>query len=333
MTLGKMEQALANYNIVVVVPAYRVEREIVSVLSSLPRYVRYVVVVDDNSPDATAEKVSEYARHDDRVVLLTHDRNQGVGGAMVTGFAKALEYGAQIVVKLDGDGQMPTGRILDLVTPLVDGVADFAKGNRFRDFGALAHMPLIRRVGNTGLSFLAKAATGYWNCFDPTNGFVAIRADLLRRIPWEKLDRSYFFEISLLGQLYLLDAVINDVPMPARYAGEASSMSIWKVLLVFPAKLLSMLARRLWLKYFVYDFSMGSLYLLAGVPLLLFGLAFGGFNWVGYSQIGVPAPTGTIMLATLPVILGFQLFLSAIGVDLQSVPKIPLGTLSPLSTG
>ena len=205
--------ALAGYNIVAVVPAYRVERQIMSVLSSMPGYVRQVVVVDDDSPDSTAERVREYARQDDRVVLLSHDRNLGVGAAMVTGFARALEYGAQIVVKLDGDGQMPAAQIAALLAPLVRGEADFAKGNRFRDYGSLTGMPLIRRVGNAGLSFLAKAATGYWNCFDPTNGFLAIQADMLRRIPFEKLDRSYFFEISLLGQLYLHEAVIQDVPI------------------------------------------------------------------------------------------------------------------------
>ena len=252
---------------------------------------------------------------------------------MVTGFARALEYGAQIVVKLDGDGQMPAAQIAALLAPLVRGEADFAKGNRFRDYGSLTGMPLIRRVGNAGLSFLAKTATGYWNCFDPTNGFLAIKADMLRRIPFEKLDRSYFFEISLLGQLYLHEAVIQDVPISARYADETSSLSIGKVLLLFPAKLLSILARRIVLKYFVYDFSMGSLYMLTGVPLLVFGLLFGGFNWLRYSQLGVPAPTGTIMLATLPVILGFQLLLSAIGVDLQSVPKLPLERPSSPSTG
>jgi glycosyltransferase involved in cell wall biosynthesis len=323
------ERDLARHNIAVVVPAFRVEHQIGAVLGDIPPVVRHVVVVDDASPDSTAEQVRKGARKDKRVVLIAHERNQGVGGAMRTGFAAALAHDPDIVIKLDGDGQMPAGMIPDLVGPIVRGEADFAKGNRFRPTGSLAGMPLIRRIGNAGLSFLAKAATGYWNCFDPTNGFLAIRADLLRRIPLERVDRSYFFEISFLSQLYLLGAVIQDVPMPARYEDEPSSMAIWKVLLLFPPKLAALLVRRLILKYLVYDFSMGSVYLLGSVPLLLFGLLFGGYNWLRYAQLGVPAPTGTIMLATLPVILGFQLLLSAIGVDLQSVPKVPLERMAP----
>ena len=314
---------LSEYNIAAVVPAYKVEREIVSVLSSLPGYIRHIIVVDDNSPDGTAERIRSHFQRDERIILLNHKENQGVGGATVTGFRRALELDAQIVVKIDGDGQMPSSRIPDLVWPLVNGEADFAKGNRFRDFQALGAMPTIRRVGNAALSFLAKAATGYWNCFDPANGFIAMRADLLRSLPLERLDKSYFFEISLLSQVYLHDAVVRDVPMPARYGDETSSMSISKVFLSFPPKLLYVLTRRILLKYFVYDFSLVSIYLMVGLPVLLFGLVFGGFNWFQYGQLGIPAPTGTIMLATLPIILGFQLLLSAIGIDIQSVPKDP----------
>ena len=109
---------------------------------------------------------------------------------MITGFRKALELGAQIIVKIDGDGQMDINHLPDLIAPLRQGKADYAKGNRFRDFAALRRMPLIRRVGNIGLGFLAKAATGYWNLFDPTNGFVAIRGDTLAQLPLDQIDRT-----------------------------------------------------------------------------------------------------------------------------------------------
>lgn len=319
---------LNEYRIVAVVPAYKVEREIGSVLASIPDYVRHIVVVNDNSPDGTAERVRTEAQRDPRILLVSHEQNKGVGGAMVTGFRKSLELDAQIVVKIDGDGQMPLGRIPDLVQPLIEGEADFTKGNRFRDFRALGAMPNVRRVGNAALSFLAKAATGYWNCFDPTNGFIALRSDLLRSLPLDGLDKSYFFEISLLSRAYLHDAVVRDVPIPARYGDEVSNMSVGRVILSFPPKLLQILIRRVMLKYFVYDFSLVSIYLMVGLPLLLFGLVFGGVNWIQFSRLGAPAPTGTIMLATLPIILGFQLLLSAIGIDIQSVPKNPRGRLA-----
>lgn len=243
---------------------------------------------------------------------------------MISGLGLALELGAEFVVKVDGDGQMPPSEIPRLLDPLVSRQADLAKGNRFRDFRSLRKMPLVRRMGNAVLSLLAKAATGYWNCFDPTNGYIAITGEALRRLPLEELDRGYFFELSLLAQVYLAGGVIHDVPMPARYAGEISSLSIGRVLIGFPPKLVGLFARRILLKHFVHEFSMAAVFLLGGIPMLAFGVIFGATKWIQYAQQGIPAPTGTVILATLPVILGFQLLLSAISVDMQSVPTEPL---------
>jgi hypothetical protein len=207
---------------------------------------------------------------------------------------------------------------------LIDGKADYTKGNRFRDFKSLQQMPFVRRVGNMGLAFLAKAATGYWHTFDPTNGFNAIRSEVLAQIHLDNIDRTYYFETSMLANLYLIGAVVKDVPMPARYQGEVSSLLVHRILFEFPPKLLSTFLRRLLLKSFIYDFSMVSIYLLAGLPLLLFGLIFGIYKWIQYANIGVPAPTGTVILPTFSVLLGIQLLLSAIEIDLRSVPTEPL---------
>ena len=313
-----------KYRIAAVVPAYRVEGEIADVLRGLPSYVRHIIVVDDASPDSTSDIVVALVKRDRRVILLRHDHNQGVGGAMITGFRKALELDAQIVVKIDGDGQMDVSHLPELILPLIEGKADYAKGNRFRDFIALQKMPFIRQLGNMGLGFFAKAATGYWNIFDPTNGFLAIRAEALAQLPLERIDRSYYFETSMLANLYLLGAVVRDVPMPARYQGEASSLIIQRVLFEFPFKLLVTFLRRITLKNFIYDFSMGTIYLITGIPLLLFGLIFGIIKWIQYASLNIPAPTGTVMLPTLTVLLGIQLLLSAIESDLRSVPKEPL---------
>lgn len=314
----------ADYGIATVIPAYRVERDIESVLCGLPPYIKHIIVVDDASPDSSADLVTAAAQKDIRITLIRHSQNQGVGAAMISGFRKALELGAQIVIKIDGDGQMDAAHLPALITPLIDGQADYVKGNRFRDFQSLQQMPLIRRIGNLGLSFLTKAATGYWNIFDPTNGFFAIRSDVLSQLRLDKLDRRYFFETSMLSNLYLLNAFILDVPIPARYRGEASHMSIWRVLFEFPIKLLRTLLRRLILKYFLFDFSMTSVYLLTGIPLLLFGLIFGSIKWIQYASIGVAAPTGTVMLPTLSLILGIQILLSAIEIDMNSTPRQPI---------
>ena len=313
-----------NYYIAAVIPCYRVEREIQSVLQTMPSYIKHIIVVDDASPDSTADLVTASAKEDERIVLIRHRSNRGVGGAMITGYEKALALGAQVIVKVDGDGQMDMDHLPRLLQPLIEGKADYTKGNRFRDFKSLQKMPFIRRIGNMGLAFLAKAATGYWHMFDPTNGFNAIRAEVLAQLPLDTVDRTYYFETSMLANLYLIGAVVKDIPMPARYQGEVSSLLVHRILFEFPPRLFVTFIRRLVLKNFIYDFSMGSIYLLSGFPLLLFGLLFGSYKWIQYAGRGVPAPTGTVMLPTLSVLLGIQLLLSAIEIDLRSVPTEPL---------
>lgn len=311
----------ARFDVAVVIPAFRVEKEIQAVLAGIPRFVRRIIVVDDASPDSSADLIAVAAKRDKRITLIRHTQNQGVGGAMVSGFKKALESKSDIIVKVDGDGQMDPRHISDLIAPLAAGDADYTKGNRFRDLGSLGQMPFMRRVGNLGLSFLSKAATGYWNTFDPTNGYFAIRAEVLEQLPLDKLDKGYFFETSMLARLYLLGAFVQDVTIPARYGNETSSLSIRRVLFEFPFKLTRTLLRRIVLKYFIYDFSMMSIYLMTGVPLLLFGLIFGSIKWIHYASLGIPAPTGTVILPTLSVILAIQILLSAIEIDLNAAPR------------
>ena len=311
----------AKFKLAVVIPAYRTEKEILAVLQGIPTFIRHIIVVDDASPDSSADLVTAAAKKNRRIVLVRHEKNQGVGGAMVTGFKKALELGAEVVIKLDGDGQMDTHYIPALITPLIAGEADYAKGNRFRDFSALRQMPFVRRIGNLGLSFLTKAATGYWNIFDPTNGYFAIRADVLAQLPLDQIDKGYYFETSMLSRLYLLDAFVQDVTIPARYRNEVSSLSIHRVLFEFPFKLTRTLIKRIILKYFIFDFSMMSIYLLTGIPLLLFGLIFGITKWIQYAELGIAAPTGTVILPTLSVILAIQILLSAIEIDLNAAPR------------
>src|SRR4030095_15186622 len=322
--LTSMNFAIQNqdkYNIAVVIPCYRVENEIGAVIASLPPYVKSIICVDDASPDGTSQVVTELAKSDSRLVLMQHEKNQGVGGAMLTGFRKALELNAHIIVKIDGDGQMDARYLPGLLTPIMQGEADYTKGNRFRDFRALQKMPLIRRIGNMGLAFLTKAATGYWNLFDPTNGFIAIHGKVLAQLPLARIDRTYFFETSMLANLYLLGAVVKDVPMPARYGTEISYLSIRRSVIEFPVKLLKTFLRRLVLKNLIYDFSMASIYLLVGLPLLLFGLIFGSNRWIHYASLNIPAPTGTVILPTLSVLVGIQFLIAAIEIDLRSVPK------------
>ena len=311
-------------HVAAVVPAFNVGSAVDSVLREFPAMVRTIIVVDDGSTDNTALIVQARAESDARIVLVRHASNQGVGAAMVTGYRRALELEADVIVKVDGDGQMPLSLLPKLVQPLVDGEADYVKGNRFRDFQAIRKMPPLRRFGNIVLSFLAKAATGYWRSFDPTNGFVAIRGDVLSQVPLHRIDAGYFFETSMLSHLYLLGAVVKEVPMPARYEGEPSSLSIPRVIIGFPGRLFSVFLRRLFLKNFVYDFSMQSLHLVASAFLLTSGTLYGGYHWIWYAVRAQAAPTGTVVLSALLIILGFQSLMAAITLDLHSVPREPI---------
>ncbi len=317
-------------HVAAVLPAYNVEQELGGVLRSLPALFTTIIVVDDGSRDETGAVADRYAELDRRITVVHHESNRGVGAAMVTGFRAAIDSGADIVVKIDADGQMPLWLVPELIAPLIRGEADYTKGNRFRDFAAVRAMPLARRVGNVALSFLAKAATGYWRSFDPTNGFLAIRSDVLTQLPLHKIDPTYYFEISMLSHLYLIGAVVKEIPMPARYAGEPSSLSIPRVLRQFPGRLMASLLRRIVLKNYVYDFNLESLHLAIGLPVFLAGVLFGAWKWLSFAALSRPAPTGTVVLPALMIMVGVQLLLSAIQLDLAAVPREPVNQ-GPLS--
>ena len=256
--------------------------------------------------------------------LVRHERNLGVGGAVVTGIREALRLGADVIVKMDGDGQMDPAYLPELLAPLLHHDADFAKGNRYRTLRTLEGMPFVRRLGNAALTFLVKLASGHWKMFDPTNGYFAVRAELLRRMDLDRLPQGFFFECGLLIELGLERAKVEDVPIPARYRGERSSLSVGSALIGFPARLFAGCARRVIRQYFLYDFSAASLFLAIGIPLLGFGVGFGAFQWYRSAVTGVTASTGTVMLAALPVILGFQLLLQALVLDVASAPEEPV---------
>lgn len=312
--------AIPEARVAVVIPAYRVEAQIAEVLRGMPEFVSWIVVVDDCSPDDTGAIVAAEARRDPRICLLRHEMNQGVGNTTLTGYEEARRLGADVVVKMDGDGQMDPRYLPALVNPIARGQADYTKGNRFLHARELCSMPLPRRMGNLGLSFLTKLASGYWSLFDPTNGYTAIHASLIPLLNAKGIARRYFFESSMLLELSLLRAVVRDVYIPARYGEETSHLSPLKTLCRFPAALFKGFLRRLWIQHFVRDFSIASLYLVAGPVLLATGVGFGAIHWYSSSQQGVAASTGTVMLAALPVVLGIQLLLQAIGLDIQAQP-------------
>ena len=316
----------------VVIPAYRVKAHILGVIERIGPIADAIYVVDDHCPEGSGAHVRAHAR-DARVRVIEHAANQGVGGATITGYKAALADGLDLVVKLDGDGQMDPAYMPGLLAPLSRGLADYAKGNRFHAPQFLRAMPGVRLVGNSALSFINKAVSGYWHVMDPTNGYTAIHRCALEALPLDRLERRYFFECDMLFRLALARAVVRDVPLPASYGDETSSLQVSRTLLEFPPKYVSRFFKRLVYMYFVRDFNLGSIWWITSVVCFAFSAAFGGYHWWKSSQLGQPATAGTVMVAAMPLILGFQAFIGALGIDVANVPTRPLSELMGMQAG
>lgn len=312
--------AVNNRSIAVVIPCYRVAAQILSVIERIGAEVGWIIAVDDACPENSADVIEQGCR-DPRVIVLRHKENQGVGGAVMTGYAFARTLHAKAVVKLDGDGQMDPALIPTLCKPLLCGRADYVKGNRFYRISDVSGMPKVRLLGNAALSFLTKLSSGYWHLFDPTNGFTAIHRTLLGELDLDRIAKRYFFESDLLYHLNQLRAAVVDMPMPAKYGDEQSSLRPARMIGPFLRGNLRNFFRRLIYSYFLRGFSAASVELLIGVPLLLFGIVFGGWRWWLSATQELPATAGTVMLAALPLILGVQLMLSWLNFDVAAEPR------------
>jgi glycosyltransferase involved in cell wall biosynthesis len=309
--------------IAVVIPCYRVRDHIMQVVTAIGDEVDRIYVIDDSCPEKTGDFVEANAS-DDRVCVLRNQSRSGVGGATLAGYRRALEDGCDVIVKLDGDGQMDPGTIPRLIDPVLSGTADYAKGNRFFRLEDLREMPWVRLVGNGILSFLTKLSTGYWDLFDPTNGFTAIHATVARALPLDKISRGYFFESDMLFRLATIRAVVTDVPMPAQYAGGASNLRIARVIGPFLAKHSINTFKRMFYGYFLRSFNIASVELLVGFALVGFGTTVGVREWLRSAREQIDSSSGTVMLAALPVILGFQMLIAFQNYDMQSQPRTPL---------
>ncbi|GMW06886.1 MAG: glycosyltransferase family 2 protein [Gammaproteobacteria bacterium] len=303
----------------VVVPCYGVGESILELIGRIGPEATRIYVVDDACPKHTGDCVEQHCR-DDRVRVLRHDTNQGVGGAVITGYRAAIRDGCDVAVKLDGDGQMDPALIHRFVLPIVERRADYTKGNRFYYVESAYSMPPLRMIGNVALSFLSKISSGYWKIFDPTNGYTAVHTKVLQHLPLDKIARGYFFESDMLFRLGLLRAKVLDISMASAYGEEESHLRIARVVPVFLASHLRNFGKRVVYTYFMRDFQMASLGILLGIPMILFGLIFGLGEWLTGSVAGVFASPGTVMVASLPILLGSELLLLAIGQDIANQP-------------
>lgn len=308
--------------IAVVIPCFRVEKHIRKVIADVPEFVDDVVAVNDASPDATARVLGELS--DPRLEVISHKANLGVGGAMVSGYRRALELKADIIVKIDGDGQMRTEFLEDLLAPIVQDAADYTKGNRFYHIHKddLEQMPFSRLAGSMALTFLTKLSSGYWRIFDPQNGYTAISREALLWLELPLLDRRYFFENQMLILLNTQSARVMDVPIPCLYGAEQSSLRIRTILRYYPLLLLRGFVTRLYRRHLLYDFSPIVPLLLAGIPLFVFGILFGAYHWLRSYSTGQTASAGTVVLAALSFFQGNVFIVAAFLCDYTSNPRI-----------
>lgn len=309
-----------EFKIAVVIPSYKVKDFILDVINDMGPEVARVYVVDDCCPDGSGVYVQRNCS-DSRVTVIFNEKNKGVGGAVMAGYAAAIADGMDIIVKIDGDGQMDPALIPNFVRPIICGRADYTKGNRFFDLEEIRSMPTIRLFGNAVLSFMTKLSSGYWDLFDPTNGYTAIHSSVAKFLPSKKISHRYFFESDLLFRLNILKAVVEDIPMAAKYGDEVSNLKISKIVGEFFFKHMRNCFKRIVYNYYLRDMSVASLELPLGTLLMLSGGLFGIINWVESIQSGIPTPAGTVMLAALPVIIGLQFVLGFIGYDISTMPR------------
>lgn len=309
-------------NIAVVIPCYKVTQQIAKVVAEIPEYVRNIYIIDDACPEGSGEFVRQRVK-DGRIRIIRHANNLGVGGAVISGYLAAIADGADVIVKIDGDGQMDPELIPFFVEPILFGEADYTKGNRFFDLNQIQAMPQVRIFGNAVLSFMAKLSTGYWDLFDPTNGYTAIHADVARHLPFESISRRYFFETDMLFRLNTLRAVVIDVPIDAKYGDEVSNLKISKIIGEFLFKHMRNFFKRIFYNYYLRGMSLASLELPLGLLSLLFGIIYGGYNWLESARAGLPTAAGTVMLSALPVLMGLQFVMAFLGYDIASMPRRP----------
>lgn len=305
-------------SIAVVVPAHDEEALIAKTVTSIPAFVDHVIVVDDASSDATSEKAA--ATGDPRMEVIRHEENRGVGGAILTGHRRAIDIGADVAVVMAGDAQMDPDALPDLLGPICDDGYDFTKADRFFGFDSFRGMPRSRVLGNVFVGFLAKASTGYWNLFDPLNGYTATRTSILERMPLDRIRTDYAFECEILVYLNTLRARAKDVPIQALYGEERSGIRLFREARKLLWSLFKGFWRRMVWKYVLWSFSPVAIFLLAGLVLVGWAILFG--VWVVYHTLGDPvASTATVLMCVGPLLVGINLLIVATVLDILDTPK------------
>ncbi|KAB2808188.1 glycosyltransferase family 2 protein [Pimelobacter simplex] len=301
----------------VVVPAYNEEKLIGKTLSTMPELVDRIFVIDDCSTDATSEAAA--AVHDPRVEIIRQPKNTGVGGAIITGHRRVLDEGLDVSVVMAGDAQMDPDYLPALLDPIADDDVRFTKANRFYTRTSTAGMPAYRQFGNVVLSVMTKFSSGYYHLFDPQNGYTALHRDALSRLDLDEIAANYSFENSLLIHLNVLRVRARDVPIPAIYGDEVSTMRMRKVIPALLRTLIGGFWMRIWRKYVFPSFAPFALLFFSGLALTTLGVGAAVVITV-LALNDVTASPATVMISIAPLLAGIQLLISALSMDISESP-------------
>jgi glycosyltransferase involved in cell wall biosynthesis len=307
---------LQGKRVAVVVPAHDEEHLIATTLGGIPSFVDRIYVVDDGSGDATVERAQ--ATGDTRVEIVRHDRNRGVGAAIVTGYKRALEAGEDVVCVMAADNQMDPGDLATLVEPVARGELDYAKANRLFTGQAWELIPRTRYLGNAVLSLLTKIASGYWHVADSQSGYTAISRQMLALLDLDRVYTNYGFPNDLLVHLNVWNARVRDFSSrPVYGVGERSGIRYRKVVPRISWLLVKGFFWRLREKYVIRDFHPLVFFYAFGFLATLAGLVLGVIE-IAYRVAGNDVSVGTVVLIALLLISGSQFTLFAMWFDMES---------------
>ena len=303
--------------VVVIVPAYNEEKLISRVLTTLPSFIDHIVVVDDASRDATGEVVRACQQTDSRILYIGHDKNQGVGGAIATGYRWARDHEIEISVVMAGDAQMDPNDLPKLLDPVVEGRLDYSKGNRLFTGRAWDVIPRTRYLGNAILSFLTKIASGYWHVADSQSGYSVVTLEVLKTIDLETIYRRYGMPNDFLVRLNVYQFRVGDVSIHPVYGiGERSGIRIYKIVFTLSLLLFRLFFWRLKEKYIVRDFHPLVLFYLLGFVLTPLGVLFGVYLLIYRIFVGPVAATSALF-ASFFTISGLQSLFFAMWFDME----------------
>lgn len=310
-----------NLKVAVILPCYNEEKMITRTITTLPDFIDDIIAVDDKSKDETLAVITKLAKKDSRVHPIHHEKNTGIGGAYITGFNWALEHDSDLVFTMAGDAQCNQDYMPYMIDSLIDGDMDYVKANRFVHLEELRSMPRFRRIGNTFITILTKFSTGYYSVFDSQNGYGVFKRKTLLDLPFEYIGRRYDYENTLLIALSIMNARIKDESVPAIYGDEKSTIPVFMTSMRALRVVWRGFWKRIYYKYVLVNFHPIALFLMLGLILGAIGVGFGIFMLVDRIISGASPSTGTVMLSVVPVILGFQLLLTAITMDMNNEQK------------